>query len=114
MADGTQRATFGEVQYFFRAQISTEVTKALALISVYDPPDADLLQESSHALWVTKYRGNMALKVIDIKTIKTCVAMVPFTKPADGHFFVCEKMGLEVGYYGGEYEDPNDSDDPDV
>jgi len=54
------------------------------------------------------------LKVIEIKTIATCVAMVPFTKPPDGRFFVCEKMGLEIGHLGGSQEDPDDPDDPDA
>ena len=28
------------------------------------------------------------------------MAMVPFMKPPDGRFFVCEKMGFEVGSLG--------------
>jgi hypothetical protein len=88
--------------------------KGLALISLYDPPDPDLLRDSSNALWVAHYRGDDNLKVIDIKSIATCVAMIPFTKPPDGRFFVCEKMGLEVGNLSGLIEVEGDIGDPDA
>lgn len=111
--NGNQTTNFGEVQFFFRATVNN-TTKGLALISVYDPPDEDLLRDSSNALWVALYRGEDHLKVIDIKSIATCVAMVPFTKPPDGRFFVCEKMGLEVGNLGGFHEDAGDIGDLDA
>jgi len=91
--------------------------KGLALVSVYGQPDPDLLHDSSQALWVLTYHGNDALKVIDIKSISTCVAMIPFTKPPDGRFFVCKKMGLEVAYLADtqeDSEDPSNSNDLDV
>jgi hypothetical protein len=86
----------------------------LALISVYGPPDAELLQQSSGALWVSQYHGCEELKIIDIKSIATCVAMIPFIDPPDGRFFVCEKMGLEIGYLGGVEEDLDNENDPDA
>lgn len=112
--NGEQQANYGEVQFFFRATFLDDEIRGLALVSVYDPPDLDLLRESSHALWVTLYRGNESLKVINITSISTCVAMIPFTKPPDGRFFVCEKMGLEIGYLGGLQEDAGDANDPDA
>jgi hypothetical protein len=112
--DGEQKASYGEVQFFFRATLQNDEIRGLALVSVYDPPDLDLLHESSHALWVARYRGNEALKVINITSISTCVAMVPFTKPPDGRFFVCEKMGLEIGHLGGSHEEVDDDNDPDA
>lgn len=63
---------------------------------------------------MTRYLGNDNLKVIDIKSIATCVAMIPFTSPSDGRFFVCDKMGLEIGLYTGTQENPDDPDDPDA
>ena len=87
--------------------------KGLALVSVYGQPDPDLLHDSSQALWVSIYHGDEALKVIDIKSISTCVAMIPFTKPPDSCFFVCEKMGLEVAYLADTQEDAEDPGDPD-
>jgi hypothetical protein len=98
---------FGEVQFFFRSDIRGEVI-ALALVSEFGPPDNELLAESSNALWVSHYLGNQNLRIIEIKSISTCVAMVPFTKPPDGRFFVCEKMGLEVGSLGEPADDEDD------
>lgn len=81
---------------------------------MYSPPDLELLQESSHALYVTQYMGNNTLKVITIKSIATCVAIIPFTSPPDGRFFVCDKMGLQIGLYSGSEENPNDPNDSDA
>ena len=111
--NGARTANFGEVQFFFRANIGNNQMKGLALVSVYGQPDPDLLRDSSQALWVSIYHGDEALKVIDIKSISTCVAMIPFTKLPDGRFFVCEKMGLEVAYLADTQEDAEDPGDPD-
>lgn len=113
MNQENETTQYGEVQFFFRAKLGNEI-KACALVSVYGPPDEDLLHESSHALWLCHYNGNETLKVIDIKQIATCVAMIPFTDPPDGRFFVCEKMGLQVSLFTGTEEDPWDPSDPDA
>ena len=113
IVDNIQVTHFGEVQFFFRAEIEGQM-HGLALISKYGPPDAELLHQSSNALWVSQYQGNEQLKVINIKSIATCIAMIPFMDPPDGRFFVCEKMGLEIGYLGGVDEDLNGANDPDV
>ena len=91
--------TLERFNFFFRSDIRGEVI-GLALVSEFGPPDNELLVESSNALWVSHYLGNANLRVIEIKSISMCVAMVPFTKPPDGCFFVCEKMGLKVGSLG--------------
>lgn len=109
----TQVTHFGEVQYFFRADLDEQI-HGLALISMYGPPDPELLDQSSGALWVAQYQGNENLKVINIKSILTCIAMVPFMDPPDNRFFVCEKMGLEVAYLGGAEEDIDNIHDPDA
>ncbi|KAF8149993.1 hypothetical protein B0H34DRAFT_757239 [Crassisporium funariophilum] len=74
--------------------------KTLAMISVFGPPDAQLLQESSGSLIVCNYQGFEELKVIAVQQILSCVAMVPFGSPPDGRYFVCEKMGLEMAFLG--------------
>lgn len=84
--------------------------RGLALVSTFGQPNAELLQQSSGALWVAEYQGNDTLKVIEIKTISTCVAMVPFMDPPDNQFFVCEKMGLEIGYLSGAEENLDDGE----
>ncbi|KAF8156693.1 hypothetical protein B0H34DRAFT_658155, partial [Crassisporium funariophilum] len=95
----------GEVQYFFQARIN-EHNKTLALISQFSLPNANLLAKSSGALIVCQYRGIALLVVISVKNIISCIAMIPFTEPQDGRFFVCKKRGLDVAFLGGlqEYE----------
>ena len=95
---------FAEVQFFFQVFIQgTEQT--VALISKYSSPDEEFLDMSSGALLVCRYSGMAALEVISVKNIASCVAMVPFKEPEDSHFFVCEKMGLEVAFLGGAREE---------
>ena len=100
----TKSPSFGEVQYFFQAKIQ-ENTETLALISSYGSPDPTLLTESSGALMVCQYRGVASLEVICVKKIASCIAMVPFTAPPDGRFFVCEKVGLAVAFLGSAQEE---------
>jgi hypothetical protein len=63
------------------------------------------LAESSAALIVCQYRGIASLEVILVKNIISCIAMIPFTEPHDGRFFVCEKMGLDVTFLGGSQQE---------
>jgi hypothetical protein len=104
---------FGEVQYFFQAQIQNE-TITLALASVYGTPNQEILARSSHALWTCEYSGHEGLHVFPVTWIKSCVAMPPLKKPTDSWFFVCEKMGLAVASLGGNVEEFNDNGDDDV
>jgi hypothetical protein len=102
---------FVEVQYFFQAQVPAHGTLTLALVSVYGPPDQQILTESSNALWACEYTGHDALEVFPVTWIKSCVAMPPLKKPADRWFFVCEKMGLAVASMGGNVEELNENED---
>lgn len=98
---------FGEIQFFFRARVNNE-EQTLALISVYGPPDDELLEESYDTLWACRYHGEDNFQVVNAKQLLSVVAMVPFTPPAialDGEelgeygeewYFVVEKPGLEV------------------
>jgi hypothetical protein len=90
---------FAEVEYFFQATINGQI-ETLALISCYDAPDTQLAEASSGALLACRYQGDNALKVIPVKLIASCIAMVPF-KDKNNMFFICEKMGLEVAFLGG-------------
>ena len=51
----------------------------------------------------------MGLKVVDVKTISSVVAMIPhganFPGDTTGHFFVVEKPGLDVAHMGGNDEE---------
>lgn len=104
---------FGEVQYFFQAEIPEHGIMTLTLASVYGPPDQRILAESSNALWTCTYSGREGFQVFPVTWIKSCVAMPPLKKPADQWFFICEKMGLEVASMGGDIEDSNENEDDD-
>ncbi|KIL54644.1 hypothetical protein M378DRAFT_39320, partial [Amanita muscaria Koide BX008] len=68
--------SFGEVQYYFQEVINGQ-KKTLALISVYSQPDEQLIHQSHGTLLVCKYRPD-SLLVIDVKFIRSVVAMIPF------------------------------------
>ena len=71
-------------------------------------PNPRLLEESSNTLMVCQYMGDAALKIIPVKKIASCIAMVPFNDPADDYFFVCEKVGLEMAQMAGAQEEIGD------
>jgi hypothetical protein len=65
-----------DIEYFFRLRFG-DVIHSLALVSVFSPPDEDLLEESHHAAYICQYRGVAALRVVDAKAITSVVSMVP-------------------------------------
>src|SRR4051794_216831 len=93
--------------YYFRLRVNEE-EKTLALVSVYSQPDAALLIASSDTLWLCQDCCDTALHVIDVKSIQSVVAMVPW--PADDAllngrcYFLVEKLGLDIAYLGGNEE----------
>ena len=60
---------------------------------------------------VHEYRGNNSLEVVPVKSISTCIAMIPFKNSEDNLFFVCNKMGLDVAFLGGAQEMEEEDDD---
>lgn len=116
LADGR----FAEVRYFLEGAAHGQVF-TLAMISLFSPPDADLLRETFGVLCVCKYLGDASRTVIDAKQIVSVVAMVPLppteAKLAQAHpdtlalrFFLIEKPGLEIAFLGGIVEDDADVD----
>ncbi|KDQ51981.1 hypothetical protein JAAARDRAFT_73289 [Jaapia argillacea MUCL 33604] len=100
---------FAEVQFYFQLKISLETTKTLALVSLYSPPDSDLLTASSNTVWSCKYQGDDALRVVDVSTIESVVAIVPHSARQGSDladcFFVVEKPGLDIAAMGGVAEE---------
>jgi hypothetical protein len=94
-----QQFSFASVLYYFRLTIHDEI-KTLAL-------DFDLLQKSYHTLWLCESLSDAGLEVIDLQRILSVVAMVPHL---DNHFFVYEKIGLDIADMGGYREDPGDEE----
>lgn len=84
------------------------------MVSLFSNPDRTLLRQSMNTLGVVNYFGEAGLTVIDIKTILSVVAMIPYrlaltaeerTEPAviqraANRFFVGEKPGLDVASFG--------------
>ena len=73
--------------------------RALALVSLYSPPDEYLLQLSNNTLVVCRHQGERTLVVIDAKSILSVVAMVPFPFMVGGQgdqYYMIEKIGLDV------------------
>ncbi|KAJ7215250.1 hypothetical protein C8J57DRAFT_985982, partial [Mycena rebaudengoi] len=68
---------YAEVQFFFQATINDTKELAVALVSVYSPPDPALLEESFQTVLECEYFGEDALQVIDVKTIRASVGMIP-------------------------------------
>ena len=102
------RLGFGEIQFFFRVRHGDE-TDTLALVSLFGPPHAGLLEQSYHTIWSCERQVENALQVIDVKTIQSVVAMIPHQPRIPGErrkdrFFVVEKPGLDVADLGG-YEE---------
>lgn len=47
------------------------------MVSVFSPPDQEVLRLSNHAAYICQRGGIDALTVVDVKTINAVVAMVP-------------------------------------
>ena len=79
---------YGEVQYFFRIR-----RDAFALVSCYDEPDKTLLEESCQTLYVARYLGKQALKIINVRSIQSVIGMVPFmlSEPEEQNEEICAK-----------------------
>lgn len=89
---------FAEVKFFFRKTFR-ETSEALAVVSLYSPPDDHLLRTTHDTLCVCGYQGEDALVVINIKSILSVVAMVPFPFVVGGRpnqYFMVERIGLDV------------------
>ncbi|KAF8496371.1 hypothetical protein F5888DRAFT_1570243, partial [Russula emetica] len=65
-----------EVEYFFQLWFGNAVY-SLALVSVFSPPDQEILELSNHATYICQHGGTDALTVVDIMTITAVVSMVP-------------------------------------
>ena len=68
-------------------------------ISPYSAPDEYLLQVSNSTLVVCRYQDGDTLWVINVRSILSVVAMIPFPFLLNGHdnyYYIVEKIGLDV------------------
>lgn len=54
-----------------------DVIHSLALVSVFSPPDQELLESSHRAAYICHRGGIETLTVVDVKAITAVVSMVP-------------------------------------
>jgi len=100
------------VQFFFHHQ-----GKAFAVISTFSNPDDELLQSSHQTVYVCRYQGDQGLEVIEVNTICSVVAMVPFDQPQESNaifqtgqrYFMVEKFGLDMDC-SREHQEENEVD----
>lgn len=101
---------FGEAQFYFQLVDPDNDEKFIpyALVSIYSPPEPDILEQSSRTLWACTYCGSEDFCVIPISSIITVVSMQPLpqcTGDPEGLWFVVEKSGLDDTEISG-YVDP--------
>lgn len=68
--------SIAEVEYFFRLWFGDTV-HSLALVSVFSPPDQEILKILNHAAYICHHGGTDALTVVEVKAISAVVSMVP-------------------------------------
>ncbi|KAF8637042.1 hypothetical protein AX16_010897 [Volvariella volvacea WC 439] len=104
---------FSEVQYYFKLDLNDIKGTAFAMVSLYSPPNNQILEKSQGALYACKYNGRDSFNVVKVTTIQAVVAMPPLPlKPdedletyKDSHF-VAEKLFLEMMELGKTYQRP--------
>ncbi|GLB34150.1 hypothetical protein LshimejAT787_0110340 [Lyophyllum shimeji] len=119
--DNKNEVQFAEIQYFFRLAFGDDV-HSLAAVSVFSPPDCELLKKSYQTVYVCHYQGDHALLVIDVKQIDSVVSRVPYFKltpngdivTPETEFFLLEKLGLDITCLLGEMEEDEGPDDGDM
>ena len=106
------KVALGEVQFFFQVvdpdDASDDKFIPYALVSIYSPPDADMLEQSYHTLWACEYMGSDGFQVVSISSIMSVVSMQPLPKcpgDPDNLWFVVEKSGIDDRELTG-YVDP--------
>jgi len=93
------KTEYGEVQFYFQYFNQLQELELRALVSMYGPPDEDMLQDSSQTLWACRYSGSNNLKVVHLPEILSVVSVQPFPRLDDNDpqnlWFVVEKPGLD-------------------
>jgi hypothetical protein len=89
---------FAEVRFYFLIEDADEKLVPYALVSMYGPPDFDMLEDSHHTLHACPYQGDTALKIVHVSSIMSVISMQPLPRlPGDAEnlWFVVEKSGLD-------------------
>ncbi len=109
------KTEFAEVQYYFKAALhNNNVEQGFAMVSVYAPPDTELLKLSNQTLWSCEYTSDKSRCVVTLQSIQSVMAIVPHPHMADktlqcklsGRVYVGGKMGLDMMYFASHVDNP--------
>ncbi|KAG2139702.1 hypothetical protein DEU56DRAFT_697340, partial [Suillus clintonianus] len=67
--------------YFYFNMIIHDRRKTLALVSEYSQPHSDLLEKSFQTVYACTHRADASLRLVEVTTIQSVVAMVPHQFP---------------------------------
>jgi len=109
---------FAEALFYFYARIDN-VRTPLALVSVLSRPDMNLFKESWWTVWSVTEQHDDGLRVVDVKSIQSVVAVIPHNHhcnedESDERFFIWEYMGLEMQLLSGALDGEEDDLDRDL
>ncbi|KAF8802755.1 hypothetical protein BYT27DRAFT_7226246 [Phlegmacium glaucopus] len=96
-----RKLEFCKVQFYFMVKNVEGELDVYALVSLYRPPNMDILEDSYNMLWACTYNGDDNLKVIPISAIISVVSMklLPLKEGDPDNFwfrwFVVEKSSLD-------------------
>ena len=73
-----RKVEFGEVQFYFLVVNPDDDDKLIpyALVSIYSPPDEDILEQSYHTLWACEYTGSDGYRVVSISSIMSSLRTI--------------------------------------
>ncbi|KAG1827777.1 hypothetical protein EV424DRAFT_1319245, partial [Suillus variegatus] len=81
------KTTVAEVLFYFNMMLHDE-EKTFAFVSEFSQPHTDLFENSSQTVFACRYRGDASLKLVEVHTIQSVVAMIPHNFPGiDGILF---------------------------
>ena len=91
------KVEFGEAQFYFQIADPNDDDKFIpyALVSLYGPPNAEMLEQSFWTLWACTYSGLNDLLIIPISSIISIVSMQTLPCLPEDLWFVVEKSGLD-------------------
>lgn len=81
-----------DIKYFFQLQFGDTV-HSLALVSIFSPPDQELLVLSHQAAYICRHGDLDVFMVVNVKNIYAVVAMVPdYQVTAESDIIILENM----------------------
>jgi hypothetical protein len=104
LVDG--KTAVAEVLFYFNMKIHNK-EKTLVLISEFSQPHTNLFKNSFQTVFACRYNGDASLKLVEVHTIQSVVAMIPHSfLGIDGIlFYLVERPGLDIIRMNGAEEE---------